>query len=98
MVAVDFDSGENVGGWRQAATSPQVTGVETVGCSRARSEYGAMVVLDPLFCDQSMRTLPGRADFVIRDTTRRGSSRSSRCANASAMSLACSAVRPLTGA
>ena len=56
------------------------------------------MVLDPLFCDQSMRTLPGRADFVIRDTTSRGSSRSNRCAYPSASSLACSAVRPLSGA
>src|SRR6266567_9378106 len=36
-------------GWRQASTSSQVTGVETVGNWRARSEVRARVVLEPLF-------------------------------------------------
>jgi hypothetical protein len=57
-----------------------------------------MVVLDPLFWLQSMSTLPPRSDFVIRDTTWPGWSFSIRSANSFARSLACSAVRPLTGA
>src|SRR5215831_9251486 len=51
------------------STSSQVTGVDTVGRLRARSEYGAIVVLWALFWLQSMRTLPGRSDLVIRETT-----------------------------
>jgi len=85
-------------GWRQASTSSQLTGVETVGNWRARSEYGATVVLEPLFWLQSTRTLPVRSALVIRDTARRGCSRSSRSAYARARSLACSEVTPETGA
>jgi hypothetical protein len=47
-----------------------------------------MVVLDPLFWLQSIRTLPARSALVIRDTTRAGWSRSRRSAKALARSLA----------
>jgi hypothetical protein len=53
-----------------------------------------MVVLEPLFWLQSIRTLPGRNALVIRDTTWAGCSRPSRSANALARSLAWSEVRP----
>ena len=43
-----------------------------------------MVVFEPLFCDQSMKTLLARNTFAIRDTTRSGMS----CSIASAISLA----------
>ena len=85
-------------GWRQASTSSQLTGVETVGNWRARSEYGATVVLEPLFWLQSMSTLPARSFLVIRDTARPGHSRSSRSAYPRAWSLACSEVTPETAA
>jgi hypothetical protein len=52
------------------------------------------VVFEPLFCDQSMKTFPGRSDFVIRETTSRGRSRSSRSAKDFARSLAWSADSP----
>src|ERR1700686_3674148 len=42
------------------STSSQVTGVETVGCSRARSEKTATVVLCSSFWLQSTNTLPVR--------------------------------------
>src|ERR1700721_2573658 len=45
-----------------------------------------------------MRTLPLRKALVIRDTTRRGWSRSRRSAKARAWSLACSEVTPEIGA
>ena len=51
-----------------------------------------MVVLEPLFWLQSMSTLRGRSAFVIRDTTRSGSSASSRSARSFARSLAWSDV------
>ena len=40
----------------------------SAGCGPA-AEYGAIVVLWALFWLQSMRTLPGRSDLVIRETT-----------------------------
>ena len=43
-----------------------------------------MVVLEPLFCDQSMNTFPRRSDLAIRETTRSGMS----CSIASAISRA----------
>ena len=46
-----------------ACTSSHVTGVDTVGRGRARSEYGAMVVLCSAFWLQSTKTLPGRCDL-----------------------------------
>ncbi len=55
-----------------------------MGWSLPRNEYGAMVVLEPLFCDQSMNTFLARSTFAIRDTTRSGMS----CSMASAISLA----------
>jgi hypothetical protein len=55
-----------------------------------------MVVLEPLFWLQSMSTLPGRSDLVIRDVTRFGRARSSSWAKLLAWSLACSAVIPET--
>ena len=67
-----------------SASSSQVRGAATVGWSRPRSEYGAMVVLEPLFCDQSMKTFLARNTFAIRETTRSGMS----CSIASAISLA----------
>ena len=63
-----------------ASTSSHPTGVEAVGVSRARSEYTQTVVLCSSFWLQSMKTLPGRLAFVISDTIRPGSRRSSTCA------------------
>ena len=80
---------------RQAATSSQVRGVDTVGRGLARSEYGAMVVLEALFWLQSTRTFPGRSDLVILEITRSGRDRSSSWANSFAFSLASSALTPL---
>ena len=42
---------------RRRSTSSQVSGVDTVGCGRARSEYGATVVLAGLFWLQSTKHL-----------------------------------------
>ena len=61
-------------------TSSQPTGVETVGSSRARSEYGATVVFAELFWLQSTNTLPPRTAFVMRDTISAGCAFSSRSA------------------
>ena len=61
-------------------------GVDTVGRSRARNEYGAIVVFAGLFCDQSMNTFPGRCAFAIVDTTSFGCSCANRCATAFAYS------------
>ena len=66
---------------RQACTSAQVIGVETVGSGRARSEYGATVVFAALFWLQSTSTLPWRSAFVMSDTTSFGCSFSSRWAS-----------------
>ncbi len=49
------------------STSSQVTGVETVGCSRARSEYTATVVLCSSFWLQSTKTLPVRMLLHLRN-------------------------------
>ena len=43
-----------------------------------------MVVFEPLFCDQSMKTFRARSAFAIRETTRSGMS----CSMASAISRA----------
>lgn len=39
-----------------------------MGVKRPRSEYGATVVFDAEFCDQSMRTLSSRSVFFIAET------------------------------
>src|SRR5690606_4278418 len=90
-------SGSNDSGAPPAAatTSCHVAGVETVGRSFARSEYGALVVLCRLFCDQSTNTLPGRNAWVMFDTTLSGCCFSSRCAIASANDDASSCVHGL---
>src|SRR5215472_11830561 len=62
---------------RQPATSSHVTGVETVGRSRARSEYTLTVVLYSSFWLQSISTLPSRSVFRCMCTTCFGRSRSS---------------------
>ena len=67
-----------------ASTSSQVTGVETVGRSFARSEYTLTVVLCSSFWLQSISTLPPRSDFVMRDTTCFGCCFSSSSATARA--------------
>ena len=59
------------------STSSQVTGVDTVGSGRARSEYGAIVVLATWFWLQSMRTRPLRSSFFMLATTRSGRARAS---------------------
>src|SRR5438552_5516357 len=56
--------------FRQLATSSQVTGVETVGSSLARSEYTQMVVLCSSFWLQSTNTFPLRTDFDMLEVTR----------------------------
>src|SRR5207253_5930778 len=56
--------------FRQLATSSQVTGVETVGSSLARSEYTQMVVLCSSFWLQSTNTFPLRTAFDMFDVTR----------------------------
>src|SRR5690349_3143889 len=67
-----------------SATSSQVSGVEAVGNSWARSEYGATVVFAALFWLQSMKTLPGRTALailaVIDPGTRAASSSATRLA------------------
>src|SRR6478672_818923 len=57
-----------------APTSSQETGVATSGRSRPRREYGAMVVFDPAFCDQSRKTLPDRRALVMVAVTSLGCS------------------------
>ncbi len=61
---------------RTARPRPNVTGVDTVGSCRARSEYGAIVVLWWAFWLQSTNTLPGRSTLAITVVTRPGSWRS----------------------
>ena len=67
---------------RIARTSSHFTGVETVGCSRARNEYTATVVLCSSFWLQSTRTFPVRTCFFMSETTSSGCSCSSNCASA----------------
>src|SRR3954471_15700162 len=69
---------------RASSTSSQVTGVETVGRSLARSEYTHTVVLCSSFCDQSISTLPWRRSLRMSDTTVSGCCFSSSCAQARA--------------
>src|ERR687893_748516 len=57
---------------RASSTSSQVTGVDTVGRSFARSEYTHTVVLCSSFCDQSTNTLPWRSSLAMFDTTSSG--------------------------
>jgi len=64
------------------STSAQVTGVDTVGRGRARSEYTLMVVLCGSFWLQSTSTFPTRSCFFIRSTTSSGWVRSSTWATA----------------
>ena len=75
------------------STSSQVTGVDTVGRGRARSEYTATVVLCRLFWLQSMKTLPGRAFLAIVDVTRSpwcfSSTWATACANDEHCSCSC---------
>src|SRR5208337_2633730 len=72
------------------STSSQVTGVDTVGCSRARSEYTEIVVLCWSFWLQSTRTLLVRTAFFMSETTNSGCSCSSRRATARANDFVCS--------
>jgi len=71
--------------WKRASTSSKlswarpppessshVRGAATVGRSRPRSEYGAMVVFLPLFWLQSRKIFPGRRAFDIDAVTRSG--------------------------
>src|SRR2546430_16385298 len=76
---------------RRSAPPPprHSSGVETVGCSAARSEYTHTVVLRLSFWLQSIRTSPRRRDLVIRETTRSGSAPSSSSATALAKGLVC---------
>ena len=55
-----------------ASTSSHDTGVDTVGSGRARSEYGAIVVLWWAFWLQSTKILPGRSALAITVVTRFG--------------------------
>ena len=77
-----------------SSISSQVRGAATVGCSRPRSEYGAIVVFDPLFWLQSRNTLPARRLFVIVEVTSFGIAFSSCCATRLANTTA---PRELTG-
>ena len=77
-----------------ASTSSHVTGVDTVGSGRARSEYGAIVVLWWAFWLQSTKILPGRTAFAIIVVTCLGSCFSSTWPTARANSAACSCVTP----
>ena len=64
----------------QRATSAGVTGVDTVGSGRARSEQAATVVLVGMLWLQSMSTLPARRSRRMLDTTSSGCARSTSCA------------------
>ena len=70
----------HVVGRADAATSSQVSGVDTHGSGRARRAYGATVVLAALFWLQSTKTLPRRSSLRICETTSLGCDFSSRCA------------------
>ena len=74
------------------STSSHVTGVETVGWGRARTEYTAIVVLCRLFWLQSTSTLPLRRLFFMFETTWSGCARSRSWATARANADACSCV------
>src|SRR5207302_8585842 len=50
---------------RQSRTSSQVTGIDTVGRSRARSEDTQTVAVCGSLWRQSRRTFPARSDFLI---------------------------------
>src|SRR5207302_4280048 len=69
------------------STSSQVTGVETVGRSRARSEYTAMVVLCSSFWLPFTKTLLVRRAFFMSDTIKSRCSCSNRRARAWAKGL-----------
>ena len=51
-------------------TSSAVTGVDTVGRGRARTEYTATVVFAGWFWLQSINTRPCRSDLRMLETTR----------------------------
>ena len=74
-------------GSRSADATSHRSGVETVGRSRARSEYTATVVLCSSFWLQSTKTLPARRRFVMRDVIVSGDVRSSVSATALANGL-----------
>src|SRR6185312_13095287 len=74
------------------ASSSQERGAATVGRSRPRNEYGATVVLDPLFWDQSISTFPRRAVLAMVETTKVGNAFSSSSAASRAQPDACSLV------
>ncbi len=77
-----------------SSSSSHVRGAATVGCSRPRSEYGAIVVFDPLFWLQSRNTLPARRLLVMVAVTSFGMACSSCCATRLANTTA---PRELTG-
>src|SRR5207237_1249007 len=79
-------------------TSSQVIGSETVGRSRARSEYTQTVVLCGSFWLQSTRTFAERSDFFMFETTSCGHFVARASATARANGLVCSYVaRALSG-
>src|SRR5207245_9588899 len=79
-------------------TSSQVTGIDTVGRSRARSEYTQTVVLCGSFWLQSRSTFPERSDFFIFETTSCGHFAARASATARANALVSSYVaRALSG-
>src|SRR6266851_2174872 len=67
--------------FRQFSTSSHVTGVDTVGRARARSEYTFTVVLYSSFWLQSMRTRPVRSSLSCLCTTSSGCCSSNSCAS-----------------
>ena len=71
------------------------TGVETAGTDRARTVYGAAVVLRAAFWLQSTNTFPGRRLRVIRCTTSFGSARSASTASAFATRSELPDARPM---
>src|SRR5207247_10311653 len=68
--------------FRQLATSSQVTGVETVGSSLARSEETQTGVVCSSFWLQSTNTVPFLTDFDRFDVTALPSSCTGRCESA----------------
>src|SRR5205814_5096521 len=67
--------------FRHFSTSSHVTGVDTVGRARARSEYTLMVVLYWSFWLQSINTRPVRSSFSCLCTARSGCCSSKYCAS-----------------
>ena len=78
---------------RLGSSSPsQVRGAATVGVVRPRSEYGAIVVLAALFCDQSRNTRPSRAARLMFAVTAPGMALTIVSAICRAQSLAAAEV------